>query len=388
MTADYPTLGPLLDKMVEHQASDIYITYGCPASLRLSDSILPLGEPVTDEMLQGYLNEVLTEDQLDEFDATLEFNTSIPWREESRFRINVFKQQQHVGIVLRKINTQIPSLQQLGLPPVYADLVMQPRGLILVVGQTGSGKSTSLAAMIGHRNRHGTGHIITIEDPIEFVHQHEGCIVSQRDVGIDTYSFGIALKNALRQRPDVVLIGEIRDRETMEHAINFAETGHLCLATLHANNANQAIERIVNFFPEEKHPQILLNLALNLRAILSQRLLLSKSGGRHLAVEIMINSGLIRNLIEEGKVRDIKEMMEKGTDQGMQTFDQSIFALYTQGLITAEVAIAEADNTANMKLNINQIEVSNKLQGNSNTDQGSHMQHLQNRIQNSDKFEL
>lgn len=358
----YPLLDPLLEAMVQQGASDLYLTYDCPPSLRLTDRIQPLSSTrLGDADLRGMVEELLSEDQLDEFDSTLELNTSIKWREECRFRINIFQQQQHTGIVILKINTQIPTLEELGLPKVYADLVMQPRGLILVVGQTGSGKSTSLAAMLGHRNRMGTGHIITIEDPIEFVHQHHGCIITQRDIGIDTFSFGIALKNALRQRPDVVLIGEIRDRETMEHAINFSETGHLCLATLHANNANQAIERILNFFPEEKHPQIRLNLSLNLRAILSQRLLLNKQGSRTLAIEVMLNSGLIKSLIEEGKIREIKEMIERSTDQGMQTFDQSIFALFEAGIITEDVAIAEADNMANMRLNIRQLQTSSKI---------------------------
>jgi twitching motility protein PilU len=311
--------------------------------------------------VQAFVGDLLSEEQLDEFESTHEMNTSIAWRETSRFRINVYQQQKHPAIVLRKINTEIPTPEQLGLPPIYSELVMLPRGLILVVGQTGSGKSSSLTAMLGYRNCHGAGHIITIEDPIEFVHTHQGCIVSQRDVGIDTYSYGIALKNALRQRPDVVMIGEIRDREAMEHAINFAETGHLCLATMHANNANQAIERILSFFPEEKHAQIRLNLALNLRAILSQRLILNVQHSRTLACEVMLNRGLIRNLIEEGKIRDIKEMIERGTDQGMQSFDQALFALYMQGIISGETAIHESDNMANMKLNINQHETAKQL---------------------------
>lgn len=356
-----PHLTPLLGEMVRHNASDLYLTFGCPPSLRLSDRIAPLGNELLDETkLDALLKELLNEEQLDEYEATLELNTSIEWRDNARFRVNVYRQQKHPAIVLRKINTIIPTPEQIGLPSIYSDLVMMPRGLILVVGQTGSGKSTSLAAMIGHRNRHGTGHIITIEDPIEFVHQHHGCIISQRDVGIDTYSFGIALKNALRQRPDVVLIGEVRDRETMEHAINFSETGHLCLATLHANNANQAIERILSFFPEEKHLQVRLNLSLNLRAILSQRLLLNVKGTRSLAAEVMLNNGLIKSLIEDGKIREIKEMMQKGTDQGMRTFDQSIFELYSQGLITEGIALSEADNMANMKLNISQSAMAKK----------------------------
>lgn len=384
----YETLSPLLQEMVHYSASDLYLTYDCPPSLRLTDRILPIGKKrLSDDDLWGFVRELLNDDQIDEFEGALEYNTSIKW-EDSRFRINVFQQQQHNGIVIRKINTVIPTLQELGLPNVYGDLVMRPRGLILVVGQTGSGKSTSLAAMIGHRNRHGTGHIITIEDPIEFVHRHEGCIISQRDIGIDTYSFGIALKNALRQRPDVVLIGEIRDRETMEHAINFSETGHLCLATLHANNSNQAIERILSFFPEEKHPQIRLNLSLNLHAILSQRLLLNKQGGRTLAVEVMLNTGLIRSLIEDGKIKEIKEMIERGTDQGMQSFDQAIFSLFTSGVITEDVAIAEADNMANMKLNIKQMETSKRLKDDNGGGENTTIVSARDRLIQKDKFDL
>lgn len=355
-------IAPLLDEMIRYNASDMYLTLGCPPSLRLTDRIAPLGtEGLNADYLSQLLQDILDEDQLEEYESTYELNTSIGWRDNTRFRINVFRQQKHPAIVIRKINTIIPTPEQLGLPAVYSQLVMMPRGLIIVVGQTGSGKSTSLAAMIGHRNRHGTGHIITIEDPIEFVHTHIGCIISQRDVGIDTFSYGIALKNALRQRPDVVLIGEIRDRETMEHAINFSETGHLCLATLHANNANQAIERILSFFPEEKHAQIRLNLSLNLRAILSQRLLLSVTGSRALATEVLLNTGLIKSLIQEGKIREIKEMMERNTERGMQTFDQSIYELYQSGQISMDVAIAEADNVANMKLNINQASTAQQM---------------------------
>jgi twitching motility protein PilU len=360
----YPTLDPLLEQMVIRRGSDLYLTYGCPPSLRLSDSIINLdNQPLTDEAIQVFLSELLDEEKLEEFEGTLELNTSINWHDRARFRINVFRQQAHNGIVFRRINTDIPTIESLGLPKVYADLIMQKRGLILVVGQTGSGKSTSLAAMIGHRNRNGNGHIITIEDPIEFVHQHQGCIVSQRDVGIDTYSYGIALKNALRQRPDVVLIGEIRDRETMEHAITFSETGHLCVATMHANNSNQAIERVLNFFPEEKQAQVRLNLSLNLRGILSQRLVLNKHGQRSLAVEVMQNTGLIKTLIEEGKIREIKELMERGRNEGMVTFDQCLFDLYLQGLISEEVAIAEADNAANLRLNIKQLRTSDRISG-------------------------
>ncbi|MBN67039.1 MAG: type IV pili twitching motility protein PilT [Rickettsiales bacterium] len=359
----FDKLNPLLEQMVQHKASDLYLTYGCPASIRLSDRIMTVDNaPLTEEQVRTYMEELLDEEQLDEFETTLEYNSAINWMDRARFRINAFRQQQHTALVIRRIQTEIPTIEELGLPEAYRNLVMERRGLVLVVGPTGSGKSTSLAAMIGHRNRNGSGHIITIEDPVEFVHTHQGCIISQRDVGIDTYSFGMALKNALRQRPDVVLIGEVRDRETMEHAINFSETGHLVLATLHANNANQAIERALNFFPEEKHHQILLNLSLNLKGVLSQRLVLNKKQGRSLAVEVLLNSGLIKTLIEEGKIRDIKEMMEKSRDAGMQTFDQSLFDLYAQGLVDQDVAIAEADNPANLRLNIRQATTGRTLQ--------------------------
>lgn len=345
----------LFEEMINNKASDLYLTHGCAPSIRLADRILTFSiDPLSEADLDAYLEMILTEDQIDEFETTLEYNTAINWHDKARFRINVFKQQQKKAIVIRQIVTQIPTLEELELPPMYGDLIMQPRGLILVVGPTGSGKSTSLAAMIGHRNINGSGHIITIEDPIEFVHTHNSCIISQRDVGIDTYSYGMALKNALRQRPDVVLIGEVRDRETMEHAVNFAETGHLCLATLHANNANQAIERVLNFFPEEKHNQVLLNLSLNLRAVLSQRLVTDIRGNRVLAKEVMLNQGLIKNLIEEGKIKELKEMIEKGSDQGMMSFDQSLFQLYSEGKISQDVAVAEADNPANLRLMIKQ----------------------------------
>lgn len=353
-----------LGAMVTRLASDLYLTYGCPPSLRITDRIEPqTNQSLTDEDLERYMRQLINESQADEFESTLELNTAIAWQGRARFRINVFKQQLHIGIAIRRIQTDIPTITDLGLPEAYSNVIMQKRGLVLVVGPTGSGKTTSLASMIDHRNKNGNGHIITVEDPIEYVHQHRNCIVTQRDVGIDTYSFAIALKNALRQRPDVVVIGEIRDREVMEQAIYFAETGHLCLATLHANNSNQAIERALNFFPEERHGQVLLNLSLNIRAILSQRLVMNTVGARTLAVEIMLNNGLIKQLIEEGKVRQIKEMIEKGADEGMVTFDQSLFALYSKGLITDEVAIAEADNPANVRLLVKQNETNAKIIG-------------------------
>lgn len=348
------------------QASDIYITHGSPPSLRVGDSIIPFrNQPLDDATINELLHAIINEEQLDEFESTMELNTSIAWQDRARFRVNAYRQQQHTAMVIRRIQTHIPTIDELNLPNVYKNLIMMKRGLILVVGQTGCGKSTSLAAMIGHRNQNGSGHIITIEDPIEYVHEHGRCIVSQRDVGIDTYSFGMALKNALRQHPDVILIGEIRDRETMEHAINFSETGHLCVATLHANNASQAIERVINFFPEEKHKQILLNLSLNLRGILAQRLVPSEKGERALAVEIMLNEGLIANLIQESKIHDIRDVMQRSRDRGMQTFDQSLLDLYFAHDISEATALAECDNPATIQLTVRQKETSALLENTS-----------------------
>lgn len=341
----------LLQSMVDQRASDLYLTVGAPASLRVNDAINPQNDHIlTDTDMADYMNTILSEHQRDEFESTLEFNTALSVGDTARFRVNVFRQQTHPAIVVRRIEMKIPSLSELGLPSVYADLIMQRRGLVLIAGPTGSGKSTSLAAMIGYRNGHGDGHIITVEDPIEFVHLHNNCIVSQRDVGLDTYSYTMALKNALRQRPDVVVIGEIRDREVMEQAIHFAETGHLCLATLHANNSSQAIERVLNFFPEERHENVMLNLALNLRGILSQRLITTTKNTNTLALEIMLNNGLIKQLIEEGKVRQIRDMIERGSVDGMQTFDQHLFQLLQAGTITEEVALTEADNAGNLRM--------------------------------------
>ena len=343
----------LLGEMVARRASDLYLTYGSPAVLRIGDDMLAMSEaPLTDDDISRYMDQLLSDEQRDEFQSTLELNMGFGWGEKARFRINVFRQQSHPGIVIRRIQMEIPGLAELNLPPVYGNLALLKRGLILVAGPTGSGKSTSLAAMIGHRNTHGHGHIVTVEDPIEFVHRHNQCIISQRDVGLDTYSYAIALKNALRQRPDLIVIGEVRDREVMEQAIYFAETSHLCIATIHANNSSQAIERVLNFFPEERHHQILVNLSLNLRAVLSQRLLTTMDGNRVLALEVMLNQGLITNLIEEGKVRQLRELIEKGSHDGMQTFDQCLLDLYTRGIISEEVAIAESDSPSNLRLQI------------------------------------
>ena len=356
---DLPTL---LHAMVEHRASDLYLTIGTPASLRINDDIQPQNDhALTDADMAVYLEALLTDNQRDEFESTLELNTALTVSDTARFRVNVFRQQAHPAIVIRRIEMHIPALHELGLPLVYGDLIMMKRGLVLVAGPTGSGKSTSLASMIGHRNTHGDGHIITVEDPIEFVHRHDRCIINQRDVGLDTYSYSMALKNALRQRPDVVVIGEVRDREVMEQAIYFAETGHLCVATLHANNSSQAIERVLNFFPEERHDNVLLNLALNLRGILSQRLITTRENTRTLALEIMLNNGLIKQLIEENKVRQIRDMIERGSVDGMQTFDQHLLQLFEAGMISEETALAESDNAGNLRMTISNRRSAEKM---------------------------
>jgi twitching motility protein PilU len=351
----------LLQACVDKHATDIYLTVGSPPTLRVETRLVPCWDrKLTDEDITEGIRSLVSADVIEEFESTLEYNTAINWKGLARFRVNIFRQRQHVGIVLRRIQTTVPTLDELGLPKIFGDLIMEKRGLILLVGPTGSGKSTSLAAMLEHRNVYGSGHIVTIEDPIEYLLDHKNCIITQRDVGIDTYSFGIALKNALRQTPDVIVVGEIRDKETMEHAIVFAETGHLCLATLHANNSNQAIERVLNFFSEERHKQILLNLSLNLKAILSQRLVQNVHNTRSLALEILLNQGLIKNLIHEGRVKEIKECIEKARDEGMQTFDQALIDLFVAGHITESMALAESDNPANLRLAIKQHEMSRR----------------------------
>lgn len=362
----------LMDAFVAQNASDLYLSVGTPPALRFGQDIRAFSSaPLTSEHVMQILRTLLTEELLMEFQSTLELNTAINWK-NARMRVNVHQQQQAPGVVMRRIQTQIPSLEDLSLPKLYGDMVMEKRGLILVTGPTGAGKSTSLSAMLEYRNQHGSGHIVTIEDPVEYIHTPHKCIITQRDVGIDTYSFSIALKNMLRQTPDVVVIGEIRDRDTMEQAINFSETGHLCLATLHSNNAHQTIERIINFFPEDRHKQVLMNLSLNLRAILSQRLISNNKGGRSIALEIMLNQGLIKTLIQEGRVRDLRSCIENARSEGMQTFDQSMLELYQKGLITEEIALAESDNPANLRLSIKQSNMSRSIQSmrtlNLNTD--------------------
>ncbi len=356
-------LNQLLEKFIAANASDLYLTVGAPASMRVEHELRAISaEALTEEEVNLYLSGLVSEEVIDEFRSTLELNTAIQWHDQARFRLNAFKQRQQTGVVLRRIRTQVPTLAELSLPKQYADMVMEPRGLVLVVGQTGAGKSTSLAAMIEYRNQRSSGHIVTIEDPIEFIHEHKGCLVTQRDIGIDTYSVGIALKNALRQRPDVIVIGEIRDRDTMEHALVFSETGHLCLATLHAHNTHQAIDRIVNFFPEEKHKQVRLSLAMNIRGIFSQRMVLNVYEKRTLAIEVMLNQGLVRNLIREGRSSEILEQIERNRDQGMQSFDQCLFDMCIAGEVSESVALAEADNGANLRLQLTQHRMQQRVE--------------------------
>lgn len=357
-------IAPLLSRFVELGGSDLYLTFGCRPQARIASEIIPLSDRIlTDVDIESYISDMLEDQDHATFLTDLEFNLPLQWSETARFRINLFRQQHHSGIVIRRIQTVIPTPEELGLPPIYNDLIMEQRGLILVVGPTGSGKSTSLAAMLGHRNRHGYGHIVTVEDPIEFVHKHDKCIITQRDIGIDTHSFAAALKNALRQRPDVVLIGEIRDQETMEHALNFSETGHLCVATLHAGNTVQAIERCLNFFAEEKQIQARYSLMQNLKAILSQRLPLDVNGKRSMIVEIMLNRGLIRNLIAENKTREIPDIMARNTGEGMQTFDQALQKAFIAGILSEETILAESDNPANLRLLIQQHHNSRRPKG-------------------------
>ena len=342
-----------LETMGERNASDIYFTAQSPPMYRIEGIVQPMGEPMFQPAdLETLAQSIMTERQWREFNENLEMNLALSSSGLSRFRVNVFRQRGSVRIAVRKINVEIATIEQLGLPSILKDLVMTKRGLILLVGATGSGKSTSLAAMIDHRNRSAPGHIVTVEDPIEFVHNHKQAIVNQREVGFDTHSFQDALKNALRQTPDVILIGEIRDRDTMEAAIAFADTGHLCLATLHSINANQAFERIINFFPESRHAQIFLQLSLNLRAIISQRLVLGTQGLRLAAMEILLDTPRIKELIKKGEVDTIKEAMEQGALEGCQTFDTALFELYSAGRISLDQALSNADSINNLRLKI------------------------------------
>ncbi len=343
----------LLMVMVKKDASDLYITSGVPPAYRIKGSVIPLKQPPLNAVQTEQLaNSTMTEKQRAIFAEEMEMNLAIAYEGMGRFRVNIFRQRGDVGMVIRKITTDVPTIEQLGLPDVMKDLIMEKRGLILMVGATSSGKSTSMAAMLDHRNRNQQGHIITIEDPVEFVHQHRKCVITQREVGTDTHSFKAALKNTLRQAPDVILVGEIRDRETMEHALEFAETGHLCVGTLHANNANQALERVMNFFPEETHAQIRLNLAMNMKAIISQRLVKTVDGGRTAAIEILINTPRIADLIEKWEMGEIKEAMERSGNYGMQTFDQHLLRLWREGFISEEDALVNADAINDLRLKI------------------------------------
>ncbi|MCK6395086.1 PilT/PilU family type 4a pilus ATPase [Zoogloea sp.] len=344
----------LLRLMVQKNGSDLFITTNFPPAIKIDGKIIPQSNQQLTHTHTAELARVIMSDrQAQEFEATKECNFAISPPGIGRFRANAFIQQGQVGLVLRTIPQKIPTFDSLGLPPVLKDITMSKRGLVIFVGGTGTGKTTSLAAMVDYRNEKSFGHIITIEDPIEFVHSHKNCIVTQREVGIDTDSWEPALKNTLRQAPDVILMGEIRDRETMDYAIAFAETGHLCLATLHANSANQAIDRIVNFFPEERRHQLLMDLSLNLRALISQRLLpMCDRKGRVPAVEVMLNSPLISDLIFKGEIPGIKEVMKRSVDLGMQTFDQSLFDLYEKGMITYEDALRNADSMNDLRLQI------------------------------------
>ena len=343
----------LLQLMVQKNGSDLFITADAPPSMKVNGTIMPVTKSaLTPEQSMTLVKSVMTPSQIKEFDETLECQFAISDKHQNaRFRVSAFVQKDCAGMVLRKIETKIPTVEQLNLPPILNEIAMKKRGIVLLVGATGTGKSTTLAAMMGYRNENSRGHIITIEDPIEYVHEHKGCIITQREVGIDTKSFEAGLKNALRQAPDVILIGEIRTRETMDYAIQYAETGHLVFATLHANNANQAIDRIIHFFDAEHHEQILMDLSLNLRAIVAQQLIATPDGkGRRAAIEILLNSQLIGDYIRKGEIHEIKPVMKRSRELGMQTFDQALFDLYENGEITYRDAIKHADSPNDLRL--------------------------------------
>lgn len=344
----------LLRLMLSKKASDLFITAGYPPAFKIDGKMTPVSQQqLSSQHTAELARAIMNDKQAAEFGASKECNFAIHPHGIGRFRVNAFIQQQRTGLVIRTITTQIPKFDDLGLPAVLKEVVMSKRGLVIFVGGTGSGKSTSLAALIGHRNQNSHGHIITIEDPVEYVHEHINCVITQREVGVDTDSWEAALKNTLRQAPDLILIGEIRDRETMEHAIAFAETGHLCMGTLHANSANQALDRIINFFPEERRAQLLMDLSLNLRALIAQRLIPKKEGkGRVAAIEVMLNSPLISDLIFKGDVHEIKEIMKKSRELGMQTFDMALFELYEAGQISYEDALRNADSMNELRLQI------------------------------------
>jgi twitching motility protein PilU len=344
----------LLRLMVEKGASDLFITAGVPPSMKVNGKIMPVTKnAMSPEQTRETVHSVMNEQQRRDFTENHECNFAISARGVGRFRVSAFYQRNLAGMVLRRIETNIPTLEDLKLPEVLKQLSLTKRGLVLFVGATGTGKSTSLAAMIGYRNKNSSGHIISIEDPIEYIHQHQSCIVTQREVGIDTETFEVALKNTLRQAPDVIMIGEVRTRETMDHAVVFAETGHLCLATLHANNANQALDRIINFFPADRQQQVWMDLSLNLKAIVAQQLVPTPDGkGRRAVIEVLINTPLAADLIRKGEVHELKALMKRSTELGMQTFDQALYNLYSQGEITYEDALSHADSANDLRLMI------------------------------------
>lgn len=342
----------LLRLMLSKKASDMFITAGFPPAMKVDGKMTPVNSQVlTPQQAREICRSIMNDKQAAEFDSTNECNFAIGIPDVARFRVNAFIQRGSVGLVFRTITSKIPTFEELDLPEVLKDVAMTKRGLVIFVGGTGSGKSTSLAAMIGYRNEHSYGHIITIEDPVEFMHNHKNCVITQREIGVDTDNWHIALKNTLRQAPDVILIGEIRDRETMDYAIAFAETGHLCMSTLHANSTNQALDRIINFFPEERRQQLLMDLSLNVRAFISQRLVPKIDGiGRMAAIEIMLNSPLIADLIFKGDVHEIKSIIAKSREMGMQTFDQALFDLHEDGKISYEDALRNADSVNDLRL--------------------------------------
>ncbi len=343
----------MLKLMADRNASDLFFSPGAPPSIKINGITRHIGEqPMTPQTVQTMAYSIMNERQQKEFEATLEMNLSIGLEGIGRFRINVYRQRGAVAFVVRYITSKIPDLASLHLPDQLKELIMLPRGLILVVGATGSGKSTTLASMIDYRNGERTGHILTIEDPIEYLHTHKKSVVDQRELGLDTLSYANALKNAMREAPEVILIGEIRDRETMQAAIAYAETGHLCLSTLHANNANQTLDRIINFFPESAHHQLFVDLSLNLKAVISQRLVKSVEGKRLPAVEILLGTSYVSDLIQKGAIHEIKEAMKQGIDRGMQTFDEALFQLWDQGKISLEEALEHADSRTDLQLRV------------------------------------
>lgn len=348
------TFEKLVSYMAKKKASDLFLTVGLPPCIKVNGAVVPISnDKLTQARCEALVLSTMSEEQQLEFKVNKELNYAVISEESGRFRASAFYQRGEIGIVLRRIETEIPTPEALLLPPILKELVMNKRGIVIFVGATGTGKSTSLAALIGHRNKSSRGHIVSIEDPIEFVHEHQGCIITQREVGVDTESFDVALKNTLRQAPDVILIGEIRTRETMQHAITFAETGHLVLATLHANNANQALDRINHFFEADRHSQLWMDLSLNLRGIVAQQLVPTRDGkSRRAAIEIMLNTPLVADIIRKGSVHKIKEIMTGSTEHGMQTFDQALYTLYAEGEISYENAIAHADSKNDLRLMI------------------------------------